>query len=153
MTTQWWHDEEHLFDVLHTALSTTPAPSPEVVRAAKAVYMWRTIDADIASLAYDSLRDHELAATGMRAESASLRTLTFSTHDTLIELGVSGSSLLGQIAPQSAGVVEVRHGDAVTARVPVNELGCFTITPVPSGSFVLHCQLASGAIITEPITL
>ena len=50
------HDRsEDLLDALRAALTTTDAVPDEVVAAAKDSFTWRTIDAELAELSYDSL--------------------------------------------------------------------------------------------------
>src|SRR5262249_53287072 len=126
------------------------------VEAAKAAYTWHTVDAELAALTYDSAaqpagRPGHLA--GVRAESAPLRALTFTTSRLRIQIEVTGDALHGQIIPEEPAEIEVRPR---SDRCPLeaDEVGCFTIRPIPTGPFQLHCRTASGAtVLTSSIAL
>ena len=105
------HDRsEALLDAFRAALTTTDAVPDEVVAAAKASFTWRTIDAELAELSYDSLLVGELAGTRGEAET---RTLSFEFGAVGIEIEVEtdGPSrrLVGQIAPGVPESIEVHH--------------------------------------------
>ncbi|TWD79128.1 hypothetical protein FB561_0183 [Kribbella amoyensis] len=150
MPDDWWTDDDQLVAVLADALDEARAVPPEFVEAGKAAYVWRTIDAELAALTYDSVADAELAGT-LRADSATLRALTFASADLTIELEVTADALLGQVVPVEAGRVTAYAGPAADTldRVEVgtaviDELGFFVLRPVPAGSFRLLCRTASG---------
>lgn len=152
VTEQWWRDDVLLLDALAEALCAgAPAP-PAVLAAAKAVYTWRTIDAEIAQLAYDSVADG-LALAGMRAEQTPLRSLTFAAPGVTIDLGVTPQRLVGHLVPPCARSVEVHVGDRV-AEVPIDDLGCFVIEPTPTGAFHLRLHTDSDrVVVTHDLTL
>jgi hypothetical protein len=69
-----WADDDQLFAALKEAVRAARAVPPEFVEAGKSAYAWRNIDAELASLTYDSTRD---LVPSVRAETASIRALTF----------------------------------------------------------------------------
>jgi len=146
MASQWWNDDDQLLAVLKDALRTEEAQPREFVEAGKAAYAWRTVDAELAALTYDSAGDAGLVGV-TRSESATLRALTFASADLTIELEVTPEALLGQITPVQAGSVSVQVGTAEVSSAPIDELGFFTIRPVPAGAFRLLCRTASGAAV------
>ena len=85
MGTGW--DDEELLAALRQALLARQAVPPGFVEAAQNAFAWRNIDAELAELTYDSVRDNEMAAS-MRAEAASIRALTFTSAHLTIELEV-----------------------------------------------------------------
>ena len=88
MATQWWNDDDQLLEVLREAVTIAREMPADFVAVGKAAYAWRTIDAELAALTYDSAwQTEELSLT--RAESAELRMLTFASEGLTIEL-VSG---------------------------------------------------------------
>ena len=151
MTTHWWEDDSQLLAALADALDVGSQAPPTLVRDAKALYTWRLIDAEIAQLTYDSTLDNDAALAGMRAQTAPLRMLTFQSADVTIELGVSGNVLTGQVVPPEAGSVEVRDGDTVIGRVDVDDLGCFSIAPVPRVAFSLRVIVPNGRTVITPV--
>ena len=158
MTDRW--DDEELLAALGQALAARRAVPPEFVTAAKNAFAWHNIDAELAQLTYDSVHGPEVAAH-TRAESASIRALTFTSARLVIELEVTEDTLIGQVVPAQAATIEVQaHADEVQAHADVerqidaDEIGCFTIQPIPRGPFRLRCRAAGGInVLTGWITL
>jgi hypothetical protein len=143
-------DDDQLLEVLRDALNATQVPRG-FVEAGKAAYAWRTIDAELAALTYDSQWDTgadsgQLALT-RATESATLRALTFASGDLTIELELTPDGLLGQLDPPGAGTVGVHAEAGELASVPVDDLGFFVVRPVPAGTFRLLCRTDSGATV------
>jgi hypothetical protein len=146
-------DDEVLLAALRQAMRKRRAVPPEWVTAAKNAFAWRNIDAELALLTYDSTQG-SAAAAPTRAESASIRALTFSSPRLTIELEVTEDSLLGQVVPAQAAVLEVETRDGVQTSIPSDEIGCFSVHPIPVGSFRIRCQAADNAdVLTGWITL
>ena len=147
------YDDEELLAVLRQALAERQAVPPEFVEAAKNAFAWHNIDAELAELTYDSSRDAE-SAPSTRAETASIRALTFTSAHLTIELEVTHDSLLGQIVPAQPGTIKVQLRDGAESTVPADRIGCFTIRPMPAGTFRLHCKTSADAdALTNWITL
>jgi len=147
-----WDDDE-LLAALREALRAREAVPAEFVEAGKSAFAWHNIDAELAQLTYDSSRDSEYELS-MRAEGASIRALTFTSAHLTIELEVTEDSLLGQIIPAQAGTIKVQPRDGAEATVPADEIGCFSIHPIPAGAFRLQCRTAAGVdALTGWITL
>jgi hypothetical protein len=150
--TDGWDDEE-LLAAMRQALTARRAVPPEFVTAAKNAFAWHNIDAELAQLTYDSVRGPE-PATRTRAESASIRALTFTSARLVIELEVTEDTLVGQVVPAQAATIEVQARDEPERRLDTDEIGCFTIQPIPRGPFRLRCRAAGGInVLTGWITL
>jgi len=153
MSQQWWEDDDELLAALHAAFGTdVPA---EFTATAKAVFAWRDIDAELATLTYDSVFE-QAGSAGVRSEyePASLRCLTFTSSEFTLEIEVTEGALLGQLVPPGPGHVEARtvEGGAVTA--VIDQVGGFTLRPVPRGPFRLYCRTADDAsVLTDWIML
>jgi hypothetical protein len=61
-----------------------------------------------------------------------------------IELEVIGDSLLGQLVPAQAATIKIQTRAGAETAFPADEIGCFSIRPVPAGPFRLHCRTADG---------
>jgi hypothetical protein len=152
MVAEGWDDEE-LLAALQEALRAREAVPPEFVEAAKNAFAWHNIDAELAQLTYDSSRDSDYEPS-VRAEAASIRALTFTSAHLTIELEVTQDSLLGQIIPAQAGVIKIQSRDGAETEFPADEIGCFSVRPIPTGPFRLRCQTAAGIdALTGCITL
>lgn len=136
-------DDDELLAALREALRAREAVPPEFVEAARNAFAWHNIDAELAQLTYDSSRDSEYQQS-LRAEAASIRALTFSSAHLTIEVEVTRDSLLGQIIPAQAGAITVQPRDGAEAEFPADEIGCFSIRPIPAGPFRLRCRTAAG---------
>ena len=145
-------DDEELLAALGEALRARREVPEWFVETGKNAYAWHNIDAELAQLTYDSQGDRERAAA-VRSEAASIRALTFTSTRLSIELEVAETSLLGQIIPPRAGTLEV-HTTAGVTSTPVDEIGCFTVEPIPASPFRLRCRTEDGAdVLTGWITL
>ena len=151
MTDAW--TEEELLAELRQALKARQAVPPGFVEAAQGAFAWRTIDAELAQLTYDSLAG-STAAPVTRSEPASLRALTFTGPRLTIELEVAEDSLLGQVVPPQAATIRLQAQDGEEAVIAADQIGCFVIQPAPRGPFRLRCQTdASVDVLTGWITL
>lgn len=154
MTNQQWADDDRLLAALGEAVRAAKAVPPEFTAAGQAAFTWRTIDAELAALTFDSAAAAEPAMPAVRAEEASPRFLTFAGSELTIELEIGSDSVVGQIVPAGSGHVDAcpASGPAMTAEI--DEIGCFIIAPLPPSPFRLHCHLASGSsVLTTWITL
>ncbi|MGH8889357.1 MAG: hypothetical protein ACRDV3_06290 [Acidothermaceae bacterium] len=110
-------------------------PVPDAVLAsAKASFVWRTIDAELAELTADSVN-----AAGIRAAGAA-RLLTFEAPGVEVEVEVADLGptrrLTGQLVPPGPASVTVRWniGSIETA---ADDLGRFTVEGVPTTTISL----------------
>jgi hypothetical protein len=146
-------EDEVLLAALRQAIRNRRAVPPEWVEAAKNAFTWRNIDTELALLTYDSTQGVG-AAAATRAESASIRALTFSSPRLTIELEVNEDSLLGQVVPAQAAMIEVETREGAETSVPSDEIGCFSVHPIPAGSFRIRCRAADSTdVLTGWITL
>jgi hypothetical protein len=145
-------DDELLLAALRRAIRARQAVPPEFVAAAKNAFAWHDIDAELAQLTYDSSLGPAVTAT--RAEAASIRALTFTSPRLTIELEVTEDSLLGQIVPAQAATIEMQNGAGTRTAIPSDEIGCFSVRPIPREPFRLRCQTAGNVdVLTGWITL
>jgi hypothetical protein len=150
--TNGWDDEEVLA-ALQQALHAQHAVPPEFIEAGKNTFAWHNIDAELAQLTYDSSLDpgRELS---LRAEAASIRALTFTSAHLTIELEVTQDSLLGQIIPAQPASIEIQPREGTETALATDEIGCFSIQPMPPGPFRMRCRTEDGVdALTGWITL
>ncbi len=150
MTNGW--DDEELLAALRQALSSRRGVPPEFVEAGKNAFAWHNIDAELAQLTYDSIAAEPAGHT--RAESASIRALTFTSARVTIELEVTQDALVGQVVPAQAATIEVQAHEQTDTQIASDEIGCFAVQPIPHGPFRLRCRAAGGIdVLTGWITL
>jgi hypothetical protein len=129
-----------LLDELRAAAQRFDPVPDAVIEAARAAWTWRTIDAELAELTYDSwTEDKELAGVRGVAATAS-RMLSFEASGVALELeiDVEGDQrrVLGQIVPAQPGVVEIHHRRG-TALVEADAVGRFSAASIAPGLFRL----------------
>ena len=135
-------DDEQLLAALREAMKARQAVPSWFVEMATNAYAWHNVDAELAQLTYDSETDLARAAA-TRSEAASIRALTFTSPHLTLELEVAESSLIRQIIPPRAGILEIHTTAGVTSS-PVDEIGCFAVDPIPASPFRLRCRTADG---------
>ena len=107
----------------------------------------------LAQLTYASTLD-SARELSLRAEAASIRALTFTSAHLTIELEVAQDSLLGQIIPAQPATIRIQPREGAETALTTDEIGCFSIEPIPSGQFRMHCHTAAGVdALTGWITL
>jgi hypothetical protein len=150
-------EDEGLLRELRAAARRLDPPPASVLEAARASLTWRTIDAELAALEFDSAVD--VAATAVRSGEGP-RLLTFSAPGLSIEVEVSPigprRQLVGQLVPAQPARIDVRHAGGVTT-VKADQLGRFGVDAVSAGPVSLRCHLGdvpSGVpVVTEWIPL
>src|SRR5450755_4976440 len=129
-------DDEGLLAVLKAALQAERVVPPEFAAVGRSAYAWHNIDAELAELTYDSLDPVGVAT--VRSETASIRALTFTSDHLSIEMEVNEDSLLCQLVPTDEATIELQTRAGVIARIEADEVGCFSIRPIPSAPFRLR---------------
>jgi len=143
-----WNDDEIMGRLAQAWQAADDVPA-DFIAAGKAAFAWRDIDSELAELVYDSALEEELSAVPVRAERAHLRAMTFTSTDLTIEIEITSESLLGQVVPMQDGEVEVITPAGKAQAGPIDDVGGFTIRPLPAGPFRLNCRTAGGAISTS----
>lgn len=156
--------DDELLAELQTLFGEIDPPDPALLEQARMVFGWRTIDAELAELAYDSLADREVLAAVRDASlpGSGPRLLGFGTDfpgedDGLaveVEVTVERGRpvLVGQLMPPTPATVTVHRFGPVTepvAVVPADDLGRFRIDRVPGGPVRLRIDTGSHLIETS----
>ncbi len=152
------HDEETERELRDAAELQDPVP-PHLVRAAVTAVAWRTVDADLAELVFDSLAEPAAAVRGPDRP----RLLTFRAGGPTaaggltveLELASEGATrhMIGRLSPAAALELEVRHSrGAVT--VCADALGRFAAGGLAPGPVRLRCRPAGDgpAVVTDWFT-
>ena len=146
-------DDERLLAALGEAIKAREAVPSWFVETGKNAFAWHNIDAELAQLTYDSREDRREVAA-MRAETALIRALTFTSDHLTMELEVTGNSLLGQLFPARAGMIEIHTRTGEISTTEVDEIGCFSIDPIPACPFRLSSHASDGThVLTGWITI
>lgn len=124
--------------------NSDPVPS-DVTSFAKAAFVWRDIDAQLAELEYDSLSED--APTGVRS-SATARMISFQAGQWMLDIEFDESSgrLIGAISPTAEYSVEL-HTSGTFFTTASDESGRFEADGVSPGPVSLVLYFPGGEII------
>ena len=149
MPEKWLPADDELLQTVREAVRDAPTVPTRLIQAARAAYAWRTLDTELAALAYDSalLTPSALPLTSqpaLREDEALLRYLTFVATDLTVEMEVDDAKLLGQVVPPRPGQLEVWTAESTGRCIAIDALGCFCVSPLPARPFRLHVRTADG---------
>jgi hypothetical protein len=136
-------DDDTLLASLRQALDEQHAIPPDVTEFGRHAFAWYAVNTELAELICDSRRDQE-PELSLRAETASIRALTFRSRHLMVEMEVTASTLVGQVIPDQSATVTVQPARGAETTVVTEELGCFSIEPVPTGMLRLSLDTAAG---------
>jgi hypothetical protein len=151
-------DDTELEEELRRVVAQVDSVPAALLEEAEGALAWRTIDAELAELAFDSLVDHGEAALVRGIQHG--RMLSFRASSLTIEVEVTGTRasrrLVGQLVPAQRGSVDIRHADNVV-NVEADELGRFSADSLQAGPISLRCRIDSAAaqrpVVTDWITI
>jgi hypothetical protein len=153
-------DNSELEEELRRVVAQVDSVPLVVLEEAVDAFAWRTIDADLAELVFDSLVDRDKAALVRGTGTEHGRMLSFRSSSLTIEVEVTGTRasrrLVGQLVPPQRGSVDVRHRDSVVT-VEADELGRFSVGSLPAGPISLRCRPDSATVqhpvVTDWVTM
>jgi hypothetical protein len=149
-----------LLGELERVLARVDPVPPQLLEQVRRSFCWRTVEAELAGLSFDSLLDRESALAVRSVVDTALepRMLGFGAtvhgEDLSIDVEVTSSPagdecvLIGQVFPAGAPVVEVQAAGGGSTETPVDALGRFVIDPVPRGPVRLRVEHAGRVVHT-----
>jgi hypothetical protein len=131
-------------------LAQTADPVPELLlESARAAFILRTVDAELAELVHDSAVDPDLVLVRGPGDDT-VRMLSFEHGDVAVDLQVSetpsGRELLGLVTG-AVGDVDVEQAGGRTT-VPLDDAGRFVVQGLANGPVRLHMHAVDGTAIT-----
>jgi hypothetical protein len=139
--------DDELMALLKRALEREDPVPADAVRVAKEAWTWRSIDAELAALTYDSAVDTSELAGVRGGPATATRALSFEGAEMLLDVEVTDDGerrlLLGQLAPAGPPAVGLEFADG---RPPVvlltDELGRFGAERLDPGLLRLRVEPA-----------
>ncbi|GAA4591166.1 hypothetical protein GCM10023194_49750 [Planotetraspora phitsanulokensis] len=143
-------NDDELEESLRRAAELLDPVPVSLVEVAVEAFRFRTVDAELAELTFDSL-----AGTAAVRGPAQARVLGFGGPETGLDLEITGDGpsrrVVGQVTPAAHAVVEVRGGDPVS--VSTDAFGRFTVDRVPPGPLSFRCRVGDAVFTTEWVTV
>jgi hypothetical protein len=140
-----WSDDK-LLAALAEATRQAGEPTGTMAAASDAAFSWRTIDAELAELTYDSMADEGAL---VRDAGTTSRQLVFQGEGLGVELELEPDGLVGQLVPPMSGIVTLVGPAGDLASVEADTLGCFRIDSTARGPVRLRCETGSDQILTD----
>ncbi len=139
------HRDDDLLAQLRLAASHLDAVPAAVLAGARAAFVQRSIDTELAELIADTSQEHQVLAGGPGGEPALLRFGAPSLGMGLEVLSEAGARRVrGHLVPPRPGRVEVLHAGGAM-QVEVDADGRFSADHVMPGPVSLRCRPSVGA--------
>lgn len=119
-------------------------PPTEAVDLVKNAFTWRTIEAELMELSYDSAGD----LAGVR-DAAERRLLEFTVEGLVVVIEVEGLRVTGRLTPPGSALLTARLNQ-VEVEHSIDESGSFVIEVNGPGSLVLTLDVA-GRVLSLPV--
>ena len=131
-------NDDELMERMAKAISAIDPVPDDVIAGAKAAFIARNLDQELAELLYDSATDRELVLT----RGDTMRTLSFASGEIGVELEVNETTgaILGQLVPAQVANVELEVDGLVVESTTTDELGRFRFTDDRKGSITIVCR-------------
>ena len=146
-----WSDDE-LMRELACALAEEPADE-DIIQAAQAAFTWRTVDADLLSLATDSALEPAAGARVRDSGPGGPRALTFRGEQVAVDIEIDEAGIVGQLTPPQPGQVTLAGPNQPDLTTRADEVGCFAFPLPAAGSVRLDCRIGDGHFVTPWITI
>jgi hypothetical protein len=136
-------DDDALLEALGQAAARHDPVPERVLAAARAGFTMVSLEAELATLVYDSSFGDEETRALVRGGGS--RELTFEAPSRTVEVEVRSGErrLLGQLVPPGPAVVEIRSPDR-SVTVEADHLGRFATDDLPTGPVSLRCRTEAG---------
>jgi hypothetical protein len=138
-----------LLQELRTALQEAPVDE-SVIRAARAAFSWRTVDADIELLCLESGAG---LTAGAPVRGSGRGMLSFRGERLSVEIEIDEAGITGLLTPPQPAEVTLVTADGAQATTQADEVGCFTFPPPGRGPLRIECRLDADRFITEWVTV
>ncbi|GII32684.1 hypothetical protein [Planotetraspora mira] len=143
-------DDAELEGALRRAAELLDPVPAALVEVAVEAFRFRTVDAELAELTFDSM-----AGTAAVRGPAQARVLGFGGQAAGLDLEITAAGpsrrVIGQVTPPAHAVVEVRGHTPVS--VTTDALGRFIVDRVPPGPLSLRCRVGDVVFTTEWVTV
>jgi hypothetical protein len=138
--------DEELLEVLAAVLERTDPVPADLVAAASAALTWRTIDAELAELLYDSAVDPEPVLV---RELTVARLLAFAGAALSVDVELQGEELVGSLSPPGPCAIELQQ-PAGSRQAESDDAGMFRLTGVQRGPARLVVRDPTGGVVATP---
>lgn len=128
-------------------------PPAAVLAAARAAFTWRTIDEELALLAFDST-DDDRALAGVRGDEARLVSFAAGDLQLDIEIAMAGGrrALTGEATPPP-DVLELQRAGGASVELPVDGRGRFRADDLVGGPIRFRAVRDDRPVVTVWVTI
>jgi hypothetical protein len=146
-----WHaDDDALWQDLKAAVTENERGTEQMIDAAKAAFSWRTVDAELAALSFDSSTDALEAVRG--AEQGGPRLLVFEGRSLRVDVEVGDEVVIGQVEPAQSCRVTIVSPDGDSEDADTDDEGFFSLNLPRSGPIRLKWESEASVLMTQWLT-
>jgi hypothetical protein len=133
-----------LLRLLGEALAVGEPVPPALTEDARAVFTWRTVDAELLALGFDSAVDE---LTGVRSGATVARLLRFERGEIEVEVDLVEGEIEGMVVGATVTEIRLEHPDGTVTVTEPDEHGRFRFADVGAGPRRL--QIDEDGPVTE----
>jgi hypothetical protein len=141
-------NDDELIERLRRIAEEIDAPPELVAETARAAFLTRRLDEELAELLRDS--DHTTSQL-VRGEAGGPRVLSFETATVSLELQIeeaAGRITLSGVVSGSSGEATIETTTAEPRTSQIDESGWFRVEDLPTGALRVHITAADGGAVT-----
>lgn len=141
-------NDDELIERLRRIADEIDAPPELVAETARAAFLTRRLDEELAELLRDS--DHATSQL-VRGEAGGPRVLSFETAAVSLELQIeeaAGRITLSGVVSGSSGEATIETTTAPPRTSQIDESGWFRVEDLPTGALRVHITAADGRAVT-----
>ena len=141
-------NDDELIERLRRIAEEIDAPPELVAETARAAFLTRRLDEELAELLRDS--DHATSQL-VRGEASGPRVLSFETAAVSLELQIeeaAGRITLSGVVSGSSGEATIETTTAEPRTSQIDESGWFRVEDLPTGALRVHITAADGRAVT-----
>jgi hypothetical protein len=141
-------NDDELIERLRRIAEEIDAPPELVAETARAAFLTRRLDEELAELLRDS--DHATSQL-VRGETGGPRVLSFETAAVSLELQIeeaAGRITLSGVVSGSSGEATIETTAAEPRTSQIDESGWFRVEDLPTGALRVHVTAADGRAVT-----
>jgi hypothetical protein len=135
--TELTSEDQAVLDELAAARAAHRDVDPRHREAARGAFAWRTVDAELMELTYDSLDEPTTVRGSVRARP---RALAFTSRSGSLEVEVDGDRVRGHVVPARAVTVVMRNAAGEVAEANSDEDGMFVLLGTLPGPVRFHLR-------------
>lgn len=138
--------DQELLELLARGLAADDPIPARTSESARAVFTWRTIDAELLEIGFDSAVDE---LTGVRGAGATVRAIRFAAGDVEVEVDIEDDHIDGQVLGSEPTSIRLERPDGSAVSTLGDDLGRFEFDGVGQGPVRFRVESGAESHVTQ----